>query len=138
MYPTKRIFMNLLPESISNRLSIFFTIPRFGKYPLCNGKLHRGIVIGSFCFPLCARCTAIISSLVFYYCIVPFQPNIILSLFLIIPTLIDGLLQYGFHIESTNFRRISFGLPSGIGIAGIIILMENGTLWGSLLALLHL
>lgn len=35
-----------------------------GKEPLCNHRPDRGIYIGSFCLPLCARCTGILTGAV--------------------------------------------------------------------------
>ena len=107
------------------------TFAILGKMPLCNLKVERGFYIGSFCFPLCVRCTAIIIGI-----LVPVIINIFtrkkqkarilyLWFIFIIPCLIDGLLQYLFFIESTNIRRLIFGLLSGIGIGKILLFFKD-------------
>ena len=107
------------------------TFDIFGKMPLCNLKVERGFYIGSFCFPLCVRCTAIIVGI-----LIPVIANIFLCkkqkarllylwFMLIIPCLIDGVLQYFFYIESTNLRRFVLGLLSGLGIGKIILFLKE-------------
>lgn len=39
---------------------------------------------------------------------------------LIAPCLVDGVLQYGFGVESTNLRRFFTGLICGVGIGNLI------------------
>ncbi len=103
---------------------------KFGKQPLCNGKRHRGIVIGKFCFPLCTRCTSIIISFMLCYYLLPNIPlNFWIILLLLSPTLIDGFIQYKLKVESTNFRRLLLGIPCGIGLNIVIKSIENGKLW---------
>lgn len=97
-----------------------------GKIPLCNGRADRAFHIGSFCFPLCWRCTSLIFTIIFCmvfsfillgdkYCDTNFK-LLILGSILIIPTGIDGIVQYRFGIESNNRRRIILGIISGIGL----------------------
>lgn len=110
---------------------------KLGKYPICNGKKHRGIFIGEFCLPLCSRCTAIVLSFVTFYFLLGPPRHIWLYALLLIPTLIDGLLQYGLKLESTNIRRILFGFFCGIGLAQISKLLEGGYTWNLLSVLLR-
>lgn len=90
-----------------------------GKKPLCNKRFDRSPHIGTYCFILCWRCSSIAigsaSSLLLYKSV---ASN--LAVLLIIPTFIDGVLQYKYKIESTNIRRIVTGLLAGFGIGYII------------------
>lgn len=93
----------------------------FGKEPLCNGRSERAPHLGSFCFPLCWRCTSILIGIAllnwvdlswfFSHLII----GILLSLGLIVPCVVDGLRQYYQKCESTNERRIVTGILAGCG-----------------------
>lgn len=99
-------------------------LQRFGEIPLCNGKRNRSIYIGDFCFPLCARCTAMVfSSLIVYFLTVKKiikKNNLIVNIALVIPLVVDGVMQYGFGYESTNFRRELTGVLWGYGMGNIL------------------
>ena len=103
-------------DFIKNRFSFW------GVAPLCNLNCEHGFYIGSFCFPLCTRCFAIILGLLvtviilLFIKIKPKIPYIIWGIICIIPCFIDGVLQYLFYIESTNLRRFFLGSLSGVGI----------------------
>lgn len=90
----------------------------FGVRPICNRKKHRGIHIGKFCLPLCARCTGLIVG----YAIglaTKLSISTMLGLLCLTPTGIDGIMQYGFGFESTNPRRFITGFMGGFGL-GIV------------------
>lgn len=101
-------------------------ISKIGKEPLCNGKAERAPHIFGKCFILCWRCTSLIVSILLCCCICyGFNGNIHIALeahdvgyivILILPTFIDGILQYVFYMESTNSRRVLLGVISGIGL----------------------
>ena len=101
-------------------------IAAFGQFPICNLKADRGFFIGSFCFPLCVRCSAIIGAIIVTVLIILFakvrmkKEYVFLGVILIIPCLVDGITQYGFQMESTNFRRVWTGVLSGIVIGEIV------------------
>jgi uncharacterized membrane protein len=94
---------------------------------------NRAPRIGQYCFPLCWRCTAIISGILltdkifhqnFFYDLNIYF--IYLSAFIIIsPAVIDSINQYFRRIESTNFRRISTGMLCGAGMQ-MIAFVWNG------------
>ena len=77
----------------------------------CNGKQ----------MPLCSRCTGLylgfLSSIA--YAFTSFSISILWSFILIIPMLVDGLIQYYYYYESTNFKRLVSGLLGGIGLMSI-------------------
>ena len=95
-------------------------IQHCGKVPLCNGVKSRAPFVGRFCFPLCWRCFGlVVGSLVGYW--IGFSGVIVLvrnvlGIFLLTPLVVDGLLQEIFVVESTNFRRVIFGVLFGIGL----------------------
>ena len=93
---------------------------KWGKVPFCNEKPDRAPHIGTFCFPLCWRCTMIILGLLVGVCLCVFAcPGTIVGLLsscLVIPCLIDGLLQTKTDYVSTNLKRILFGFVAGVGM----------------------
>lgn len=101
-------------------------VSRLGKAPLCNGRADRAPHICGKCFILCWRCTSLIFTMLLcsFLCWaltgdlhLELKPcEIAYAMALILPTAVDGVLQYAFHIESTNIRRIVFGVISGIGL----------------------
>lgn len=111
----------------SIQYQITFRIKNIGRVPICNCRKDRAPHIGEYSFVLCWRCTSILS--VFYLMkalsvneiINHYWTNhthnwLVLSFLLIVPTVIDGIRQYGFGVESTNPRRITTGLLAGIGL----------------------
>lgn len=93
---------------------------KWGKVPLCNEKPERAPHIGKFCFPLCWRCLMIIIGLLTGSAICIFAyPGFLLCLLasiLVVPCLIDGLIQAKTDYVSTNVKRITFGYMAGIGM----------------------
>lgn len=78
-------------------------------------------------FPICARCTGIfigyLLAIIYFILqlILDFQyPSIYISTILVIPTLIDGVIQYFTHYESGNYRRLITGILAGFGIIFIL------------------
>lgn len=88
--------------------------------PVCNLRADRAPVVCGICFPLCWRCTAIILGMMVVrtgglaeLAASPLATGVLL----VTPCGIDGALQYGWGVESTNLRRIVFGLLAGCGLA---------------------
>lgn len=108
-------------------------VKNIGKKPICNLKECRAPRIGSFVFPLCWRCTSIIFTMLLtaaYGSALDFsQTNleliwkILAAILLILPTAIDGVLQYFFDIESNNTRRIWSGLLAGVGLVNFMYIV---------------
>ncbi len=113
--------MNSIFRIIIN--AIKYRIGLFGKAPLCNLCPERAPKVLNFCFLLCWRCTglligAIIGKLLFG--VTNFQINqsylrILFVLILVLPVVIDSVLQYYFGVLSTNKRRCLTGIIAGIG-----------------------
>lgn len=103
---------------------MFKFFENFGKAPLCNGREETTFEMFGFRFILCYRCLFIILGLLltvlFLKRFIGFyrlsrKYKIILIIILVSTTVIDGVCQYFFSIESTNFRRIITGFLAGIG-----------------------
>jgi len=100
----------------------------FGEAPLCNLNPESTFTVFGFTFFLCYRCLFIIVGLLATSILYPksnkwmlskrIQP--IVGILLILPTAIDGILQYGFLVPSNNFLRISTGTLAGIGF-GLLV-----------------
>ena len=76
----------------------------------------RSFSIGHYQFPVCARCTGIFISTIITY-IIYFKRRVKVDkcIWMIIPMIIDGTLQYFGMCESNNKRRFITGLLGGFG-----------------------
>ena len=93
-------------------------------FPLCNKRSDRAPRLFGKPFILCWRCTGILIGYILskFIATTGLMPKTILPLLLLIPCAIDGTLQYGFGIESTNIRRVTTGILAGlVGLAHISI-----------------
>ena len=95
-----------------------------GLAPICNMRPDRAPHIGKWCFILCWRCTAISIGVVLAS-LFKTRLTYLLATLLLVPTIIDGVLQYKYEIASNNVRRVSLGLIAGIGIGYILNRMIN-------------
>lgn len=71
-------------------------------------------------FPICARCTGELAGILFsligsFF----FLPPVVLTLGLMIPMVLDGLIQLKTAYESTNFRRFVTGFLFGYGLLAL-------------------
>ena len=97
----------------------------------CHQKPDRSFFINGRQFPLCARCTGI---LIGYFigiavAIITKCQNHLYFLLLLIPMIIDGIIQKAFKKESNNIRRLLTGILGGIGIIYAFITMHKFTVW---------
>ena len=96
-------------------------LKKIGRVPLCNEIPERAPHIGGFCFPLCWRCTAFIIGIIISHLIIPDGAGlkkgimIIIGMSLIVPCLLDGIMQYLLSKPSNNIRRFTSGFLAGIG-----------------------
>lgn len=108
-----------------NMKPIRYIKENFGKIPFCNEKPDTAPHLGKFCFPVCWRCFALITSILITYLVAHVWLNMIfplwISFVMICPTVIDGIAQYIFGILSNNRRRCIIGIISGIGITMTIL-----------------
>lgn len=93
---------------------------------ICHRKPERSFHINGYQFPVCARCTGFYIGMFLYFIYVYFFfvdydfELLLFSFFLLIPSAIDGLSQFGGNRESNNVLRLITGLMGGLGL-GIII-----------------
>ena len=91
-----------------------------GRLPLCNLLPDHAPRVGSFCFPLCWRCTGVLTGLVCFQmagCGLSLLVRIGIGLLLLLPCAIDGVAQWKWQIPSTTFRRVVTGFLAGTGCA---------------------
>ena len=99
---------------------------KIGKVPLCNERADRAPHFFNKCFILCWRCTSLIGSMLLCaslcwlytgWMYTAFDVSKTVCAFLLmLPTFVDGIMQYKFGIESTNRRRTVLGCISGVGL----------------------
>ena len=111
---------------------IMRVVSDIGKRPICNGHPERAPHIGTFCFPLCWRCT---SFTVFCLGITPFLNNIprsitvlVFTSILFIPCCIDVLFQKYTNYQSTNRKRVITGCLAGLGFRVFVHVCFRGML----------
>lgn len=106
----------------------------FGHIPFCNKRPERAFSINGFVFPLCCRCLCffvgvyitVLSWLVFEK---SFSKRLcVVAVLLILPCLIDGIVQTFTAYESTNLKRSIFGFLCGVGAGSIAYGILSG-LW---------
>ena len=106
-----------------------------GRTIRCHQMPSRSFFIGSYQFPLCARCTGIMAGRVialllfpiFYFALdIPLLPALIVLPILLVPLAVDGLVQKFTSYESTNFRRMVTGILWGFAEMTLILM---GIVW---------
>ena len=97
-------------------------LKQLGKAPICNLQKHRAPQFYGLCFPLCWRCSSIIMGALLskHFLVSRFSIDFTIAVFLILPTALDGFLQYHCKKESTNSKRILTGLLAGCGIFTVL------------------
>lgn len=102
-----------------------------GRTIRCHQMPSRSFFIGSYQFPLCARCTGIMSGRVialllfpvFLFALqIPLLPALIVLPILLVPLAVDGLVQKFTSYESTNFRRMVTGILWGFAEITLILM----------------
>lgn len=102
----------------------------FSKYWGCHQLPERSFFINGYQFPVCARCTGIIigevSSIFCYVLHLHFLPVIYLVA-LLIPLVIDGLVQYKTSYQSNNVKRVITGILFGYSFFQFILIAIERT-----------
>lgn len=98
-----------------------YRLANIGKIPLCSGISSRAPHILGICLPLCYRCFFMVISFTITLLILKKKDYYHKLVFLLlIPLIIDGVLQTFFNILSNNIRRSITGVLFGIALAIII------------------
>ena len=89
---------------------------------ICHRKPERSFFFRGRQFPVCARCTGFYITGIASIILLDFFPitlnltTFLIGILLVIPSAIDGGIQYFYKIESTNARRLITGLLGGVGL----------------------
>lgn len=96
---------------------------------MCHQRPDRSFFIRGKQFPLCARCTGILIGyfLGIFTAICTGCSNYCFYLILLLPMVIDGVLQLKFKKESNNIRRVITGILGGIGIIYLFVCVHMFT-----------
>lgn len=89
----------------------------------CHTRDSRSFHFNEKKFPICARCTGelvgmIFSIFSFYF----FHASVILSAVIMLPLIIDGVVQASTSYESNNFKRLITGILFGYALINLILL----------------
>lgn len=110
------------------KYELLYRLKNVGRVPLCNCQRDRAPHYKTYSFFMCWRCMSILGSMY----LLRYNQTVhdfvlggmekwtntaltVTAMMLILPTMIDGVRQYGFNKESTNRRRIVTGIMVGIG-----------------------
>ena len=90
---------------------------------ICHRIPERTFIVHGHYFPVCARCTGFYIGAFSYFIFVYFfyvnysTSVVILAVFMLIPTFLDGFTQLISFRESNNLLRLLTGLIGGVGLA---------------------
>lgn len=98
----------------------------------CHCRPERSFFYKGKQFPVCARCTGELTGiLAALFTWVFGHPGIICSGILMIPLIVDGMVQFCTSYKSNNFRRFWTGALFGYGLANLFFLSVAGVFhWG--------
>lgn len=103
---------------IDKKTKRWISLMDFGCKMGCHQMPNRSFSYKGYQFPLCARCTGIVLgevlSIIAILCAV--RINLIYTLALVLPLVIDGGLQYIKILQSNNARRVVTGVLAGFGL----------------------
>ncbi len=94
---------------------------------MCHRRPDRSFHCRGKQFPICARCTGILTGYFIGYALAFFTGviSVFYALLMCVPLILDGFIQFLTSYESTNVRRFFTGIMTGTGI--IYILLFIGT-----------
>ena len=105
---------------------------KWGKVPLCNECADRAPHIRGFCFPFCWRCCGFISGVLGAFILKSYlkcegfnSTTVVFGSVLIIPCLVDYVLQNMTVYTSNNYKRAIFGLCAGFGTRFLVYEIFN-------------
>lgn len=89
----------------------------------CHCREDRSFYYKGQKFPICARCTGELVGMIFsmFSCFF-FQLSVPASLLILLPMIIDGVVQMASAYESNNRRRFITGLLFGYGIIMLFVI----------------
>lgn len=102
---------------------IWLKLMHFGHASGCHQLPDRSYFCGPYQCPLCSRCLGIfigefiVAPIAIWF--IPI-PNYV-SLVLLVPMMIDGLIQLKWKVMSNNLRRLFTGLLFGFGFTYLVV-----------------
>ena len=107
----------------STKIKIWAYFMRLGNRCGCHQREDRSFKIGGWQFPICSRCTGILTGQIVGLIIYLYNIRIPLHIdfLLLFIMFLDWYIQFKEIKESTNFRRFITGNLAGIGQMSIII-----------------
>ena len=93
----------------------------------CHCRKERSFYYKGVPFPICARCTGELVGIVasIFSCFF-FKLPVLTALFLLVPMIIDGVIQMKTSYESNNRRRFITGFLFGYGLFMLFLLTSMG------------
>lgn len=89
----------------------------------CHGRPDRSFSFRGKPFPICARCTGLGAGFLLAAVLSWFwRPPFVLAVVLMIPLVIDGVLQLKTSYESRNLRRFLTGLLFAYGLISFVVI----------------
>ncbi len=99
---------------------IYFWLPKFFG---CHCRSDRSFFIKGRQFPICARCTGELLGIIFSLFLFWFwRPSLLVSVLMLLPLIVDGMIQHFTSYESTNIRRFVTGFVFGTGLMSILVI----------------
>lgn len=89
----------------------------------CHNLCERSFKIKDYYLPICARCSGIYLGVFLSFSKVTLEYNFVVSVMLMIPLLIDGLVQRYTRYNSNNSKRFISGILFGIASIDLFLLM---------------
>lgn len=94
----------------------------------CHRLPHRSYFFNGRQFPICARCLGLyigyLAMPIFAFGFLQFP--LLLSIFIIMPTILDWWIQKIWSSESTNSIRLWTGIFAGVGISSLVAIIGQG------------
>jgi uncharacterized membrane protein len=125
--------INIDNDAVIRHMPLFpMLVYYFGDFN-CHQKSDRSFYLNGNQMPVCARDVGALLGLSVSYWLILWSRlryHLLLTLGLLLPMLVDGLLQQFTLYQSTNFLRIMTGALGGIGLAFILMMIFELVLTG--------
>lgn len=115
-------FYYLISLVLITLLNLIFKKPYLALFYGCHSKKDRSFSFIHKHFSLCTRCTGIYLGMLSVFFISLFSFNYTYLIILVIPLIIDGVLQYKTSYVSNNTKRLITGILFGLGF---VVLLSN-------------
>jgi uncharacterized membrane protein len=88
----------------------------------CHQKPERSFKCKGKVLPICARCTGeLIGFLMFTPLFLWIKPSFFIGFLLLMPMIVDGLIQAKTQYESHNMTRLFTGILGGVGLLTVVV-----------------